>query len=64
MKTNQGAIVPGHAADQRVRAVLREWGYKEGEIQRLLKQPTVDYKLETRHHTTHDQAGKTTRNVS
>ena len=44
MKTNQGAIILAErAADHaRIRAVLREWGYREREIQRLLKEPRVD----------------------
>ena len=47
MKTNQGAIILAeHAADySRLRAVLREWGYRESEIQRILKEPRVSSKL-------------------
>jgi hypothetical protein len=57
MKTNQEAIIPGErAADyDRIRAVLREWGYRESEIQRFLKEPRVDSRLETRRNTTGDQ---------
>ena len=60
MKTNQGAIVPTErAADHsRIRAVLLEWGYSESQIQRFLKEPRVDQKLETRRHTTDDHSGK------
>ena len=44
MKTNQGAIILAERAvdHSRIRAVLREWGYREREIQRLLKEPRVD----------------------
>ena len=48
MKTNQEAIILGErAADyDRIRAVLREWGYRESEIQHFLKEPRVDSRLE------------------
>lgn len=44
MKTNQGAIILAErAADHAwIREVLREWGYREREIQRLLKEPRED----------------------
>ena len=60
MKTNQGAIILAERATDhgRIRAVLREWGYRESEIQRFLKEPRVDQKLETRRNTTDDQSGK------
>ena len=60
MKTNQELIILAErAADYgRLRSVLREWGYRESEIQRFLKEPRVDQKLETRQNTTDDQSGK------
>ena len=66
MKTNQGAIVLAeHAADHsRIRAVLREWGYRESEIQRFLKEPRVGQKLETRRHTTDDHSDKIAHSLS
>jgi hypothetical protein len=44
MKTNQPAIILAErAADYgRLRSVLREWGYKESEIQRFLSEQRVD----------------------
>jgi hypothetical protein len=65
MKTNQGAIILAErAADYgRLRSVLREWGYRESEIQRFLKEPRVDQKLETRRNTTDDQSGKIAHSV-
>ena len=66
MKTNQGAIILAErAADHgRIRAILREWGYRESEIQRFLKEPRVVQKVETRRDTTDDQSGKIAHNVS
>ena len=66
MKTNQGAIILAErAADHgRIRAILREWGYREGEIQRFLKKPRVDQKLEPRRDTTDDRSGKIARSLS
>jgi hypothetical protein len=66
MKTNQGAIILAErAADYgRLRSVLREWGYRESEIQRFLKEPRVDQKLEPRRNTTADQSGKIAHRVS
>ena len=66
MKTNQGAIILAErAADHgRIRAVLREWGYRESDVQRFLKEPRVDQKLETRRNTTEDQSGKIAHSVS
>ena len=66
MKTNRGAIILAErAADHgRIRAVLREWGYRESEIQRFLKEPRVDQKLETRRDTPDDQSGKIAHSVS
>ena len=60
MKTNQGAIILAErAADHgRLRAILREWGYRDSEIQRFLKERKVDQKLELRRDTTDDQSGK------
>ena len=60
MKKNQGPIILAErAADYgRLGSVLRGWGYRESEIQRFLKEPTVDQKLETRQNTTDDQSGK------
>jgi hypothetical protein len=66
MKTNQGAIILAErAADYgRLRSVLRQWGYRESEIQRFLKEPRVDQKLETQRNTTDDQSGKIAHSVS
>jgi len=60
MKTNQGAIILAEqAADHgRLRSVLREWGYRESEIQRFLNEPRVDQKVEARRKTTDDRSGK------
>ena len=46
MKTNQGAIILAErAADYgRLRSVLREWGYEETEIQRVLKERRLSRK--------------------
>lgn len=43
MKTNQGAIIFAESAvdHDRIRPSLREWGYREREIQRLLKELRV-----------------------
>jgi hypothetical protein len=50
MKTNQGAIILAErAADYgRLRSVLREWGYKETDIQRFINEPNVVQKLDER----------------
>jgi len=51
MKTNQGTIILAERAAEdhgRVRAVLSEWGYRESEIQRFLKEPQVEQKLDSR----------------
>jgi hypothetical protein len=66
MKTNQGTfILAERAADYgRLRSVLREWGYRESEIQRFLREPRVDQKLETRSNTTDDQSGNIANMVS
>ena len=66
MKTNEETIVLAeHSADHsRIRAVLREWGYRESQIQRFLKEPRVDEKLETRRNTTDDQSGKIAHSLS
>ena len=66
MKTNRGAIILAERATDhgRIRAILREWGYSESEIQRFLKEPRVDQKLETRRNTTDDQSGKIAHSVS
>ena len=66
MKTNQGAItLAERAADHgRICAVLREWGYRESEIQRFLKEPRLDPRLETRRNTTDDHSGKIAHSVS
>jgi hypothetical protein len=66
MKTKRGAIILAErAADHgRIRAILREWGYRESEIQRFLKEPRVEQKLETRSTTTDDQSGKIAQIVS
>lgn len=60
MKTNRQAIIlTERAADYgRIRSVLREWGYGESEIQRFLKEPRVDQKLETLRNATYDKSGK------
>ena len=48
MKKNQGAIILAErAADYgRLRSVLREWGYEENEIQRVLKEQRLSRKLD------------------
>ena len=60
MKTNQGAIIlTERAADYgRLRSVLRGWGYGESEIERFLKEPRVDQKLEARRKTTDNKLAK------
>jgi len=65
MKTNQGAIILAERAVDhgRIRAILREWGYRESEIQRFIKEPRVDQKVETRRDTTDDQSGKIAHSV-
>lgn len=54
MKTNQGAIILAErAADYgRLRSVLREWGYRESEIQHFLSEQRVDQKPDERRKTT------------
>jgi hypothetical protein len=66
MRKNEGAIVLAErAADHsRIRAVLREWGYKESQIQLFLKEPRVDEKLETRRNTIDDQSCKIAHSLS
>lgn len=66
MKTNEETIVLAErsADHSRIRAVLREWGYRESQIQRLLKEPRVDEKLETRRNTIDDQSGKIAHSLS
>ena len=66
MKTNQGAIILAErAADHgRIRAVLSEWGYRNSEIERFLKEPRINQKLETRRNTTGDQSGQIAHSVS
>ncbi len=66
MKTNQEAIILTERAAEygRLHSVLRGWGYRESEIQRFLKEPRVDQKLETQKHTTNDQSGKIPHSVS
>ena len=66
MKKNQGAIILAErAADYgRLRSVLRGWGYRESEIQRFLKEPRVDQRLEAQRKTTDDQRGKIAHSVS
>jgi len=65
MKTNHGPIILAQrAVDQvRIRTVLHEWGYRESEIQRFLREPRLDQKLESRRKTD-DQSGKITHSVS
>lgn len=48
METNRGTIVLAErAADvDRLRSVLREWGYKENEIHRVLNQQHAARKLD------------------
>ena len=48
MKTNQGAIILAERAadDGTLRAVLREWGYGESEIQRFLSERHATRKLD------------------
>ena len=66
MKTNRGAIVLAErtADNGRLRSVLREWGYEETEIQRVLKEPRVDQELETRRNTTDDHSRKIAHSAS
>ncbi len=65
MKLNQEPIILAErAADHgRLRAILREWGYRESEIQRFLKEPRVNQKLQTRRNLTNDQSGKNAHGV-
>ena len=65
MKTNQEAIILAErAADHgRLRAVLREWGYRESEIQRFLKESRADQKLDSRRKAD-DQSGRMPHSVS
>ncbi len=65
MKESQGAIIlTERAADYgRLRSVLRGWGYRESEIQRFLKEPRVEQKLESRRKTD-DQSGRMPHSVS
>ena len=53
MKENQGAIIlTERAADYgRLSAILREWGYRENEIQHLLGRQRVDEQLDERRKT-------------
>lgn len=46
MNANQEAIILAERAadDGTLRAVLREWGYRETEIQRFLSEPKADQK--------------------
>ena len=46
MKTTKEAIIlTERAADHgRLRAVLREWGYREDDIHRVLKEQRIDYR--------------------
>lgn len=48
MKTNQGTIILAERAVDygRIRSVLREWGYEENEIQRVLKEQRLSRKLD------------------
>ena len=48
MKKNQGPIILAErAADYgRLRSVLRDWGYEENEIQRVLKEQRLPRKLD------------------
>lgn len=50
MKTDKGPIILTElAADHgRLRAVLREWGYRENEINRVLKEQRIDPRLNDR----------------
>jgi hypothetical protein len=56
MNTNQGAIILAErtADDGTLRAILREWGYRESEIQRVLSDSKVDQKPRPK---TTDQSG-------
>lgn len=58
MNTNQGAIILAERAadDGTLRSILREWGYRESEIQRFLSEPRVDQKPDQRPKAT-DQSG-------
>ncbi|HSE17636.1 MAG TPA: hypothetical protein VLB46_11325 [Pyrinomonadaceae bacterium] len=58
MKTNQGAIILAErtADDGTLRSILREWGYRESEIQRFLSDSRVDRKPDQRTKAT-DESG-------
>ena len=65
MNTNQGAITLAERAadDGTLRLILREWGYRESEIQRFLSDSKVDQKPEQRTKAT-DQSGTMPRSMS
>lgn len=45
MKNKEAMVLTERAADsERLRVVLRDWGYKENEIHRVLKEQSVDQK--------------------
>jgi hypothetical protein len=50
MNTNKGAIILAErtADDGTLRSILREWGYRESEIQRFLSDSKVDPKRDQR----------------
>jgi hypothetical protein len=65
MNTNQGAIILAERAadDGTLRSILREWGYRESEIQRFLSDSKVDQKPDRRTKVT-DQSGTMARSMS
>ncbi len=65
MNTNQGAIILAErtADDGTLRSILREWGYRESEIQRFLSDSKVDPKEDQRTKPT-EQSGTMPRNMS
>ena len=64
MKTNQGAIIFAErtADDGTLRSILREWGYRESEIQRFLSDSKVDPKPDQRTNAT-DESGTMPRSM-
>lgn len=58
MNTNQGALILAERAadDGTLRSILREWGYRETEIQRFLSDSKLDAKPDQRTKTTDEPA--------
>ena len=65
MNTNQGAIILAErvADDVTLRSILREWGYRESEIQRFLSDSKVDQKPDQQTKAT-DQSATMPRSMS